>query len=150
VWWFFRKLLQELRKGPRNQTYFEGLSSICYRVSEIITHAVEGLIKVDFTAVFVRFEKEVSQLEKAFNAIGDQGDSWGDLKNQVEEDLDGIRDRLFAYRELFTKRRAALERNDVNEVRKLSGHLNRELDLLRQTALMWFTRFDEASKRLKN
>ena len=75
---------------------------MCYRVSEIITNAVEGLINEDFKIVFVRFEKEVSQLEETFIAIGDQGDSWRDLKKQVEEDLDAIRDKLFAYREIFT------------------------------------------------
>ena len=150
AWWLFRRLLQELRKGPRNQQYFEGLTSVCYRVSEIITNAVEGLINEDFKTVFIRFEKEVSQLEETFIAIGDQGGSWRDLKKQVEEDLDGIRDKLFAYREIFTKQQVAIERNDVDEVRELTVHLDRELDLLRQAALMWLTRLDETSKRLNN
>jgi len=57
---------------------------------------------------------------------------------------------LFAYREIFTKQQGAIERNDVDEVRELTVHLDRELDLLRQAALMWLTRLDETSKRLNN
>jgi hypothetical protein len=150
AWWFFRRLFRELGKEPRHQPYVEGLSSICYAVSEIITRAAEDLTNADFKTVFVRFEEGVSRLDETFAKSGDHGASWLDLKKQVEQDLDGIRDRLFEYHAVFTKQQAALERNEVEEARKLTADLNGELDFLRQAAMMWLSRLDETSKRLNN
>ena len=114
IWWLSWRVIRGFRRGSRalSTPYLEGLSSVCYGVSEIISEAAEGLLNARFDTVFVRFEEGVARLDEIFARVGAHDRSWQELKGTVERELEEIRNRLYGYHKVFTEQQKALDRGD--------------------------------------
>lgn len=152
IWWLSWRVVKGFRRGSRalSAPYLEGLSSVCYGVSEIIGEAVEGLLNARFNTVFVRFEEGVARLEEIFARVGAHDRSWQELKGTVERELEEVRNRLYGYHKVFTEQQKALDRGDSVSARTLASQLQSELEALRRSASVWMKRLDETTNRLNN
>lgn len=151
--WLWRRVSRELLRPPPRAagtvaSGAEGLASICYRLSEIVAEAADGLADARFDTLFVRFEDGVAGLMAMVERNEATLAEPDEFRRQLRREVDGVRDRLYGYHRLFSEQQAALERGDGAAARELTGRLQGQLEELRGTAGVWRRRFEESSRRL--